>query len=107
VAAGKTDAHIRLEGPRLLVGGPVTYDTVTGIARAGEAAIKTSAVLVDLAEITQVDSSAVSMLLEWVRKAQAYGQKIRFINLPVNLASLVELYDVNDLIPVAGPGELL
>lgn len=107
MAAGKTGTHIRLEGSRLLVGGPVTYDTVADAARAGEAVIKTSTVLVDLAEITQVDSSAVSMLLEWVRKAQAYGQKIRFINLPANLASLVELYDVNGLIPVASPDELL
>lgn len=102
---GKADTYIRLEGTRLLVGGSVTYDTVAEVARAGEAIIKTDDMLIDLMEVAQVDSSAVSMLLEWVRKSQTYGRKIRFINLPENLVSLVELYDVSDLIPaVATPG---
>lgn len=105
--AEKTGIHIRVEGSRLLVGGPVIYDTVVEATRAGEAAIKTGDMLVDLAEVVQVDSSAVSMLLEWVRKAQTYGRRIRFINLPENLANLIELYDVSDLIPVGNPDGLL
>jgi len=94
-----TDARIRLEGNRLFVGGPVTYDNVV------EAAIKADDMLIDLAGVTWVDSSAVSMLLEWMRTAQTYDRRIEFINLPSNLADLIELYDVGSLIPTDKPAE--
>lgn len=81
-----TDARIRLEGNRLFVGGPVTYDNVVEVIRTGDAAIKADDMLIDLAGVTWVDSSAVSMLLEWMRTAQTYDRRIEFINLPSNLA---------------------
>lgn len=96
----ETEAGIRVEEGCLFVRGAITYDNVVETTRAGEAVIKmNSRVVIDLAEITQVDSSAVSMLLEWVRVAQTHDQEIEFINLPANLADLIELYDVDDLIP--------
>jgi|GEM_PF-948085 len=61
--------------------------------------------LIDLAGVTWVDSSAVSMLLEWMRTAQTYDRRIEFINLPSNLADLIELYDVGSLIPTDKPAE--
>ncbi|HRN81191.1 STAS domain-containing protein [Nitrosomonas europaea] len=100
-----TDARIRLEGNRLFVGGPVTYDNVVEVIRTGDAAIKADDMLIDLAGVTWVDSSAVSMLLEWMRAAQTYGRRIEFINLPSNLADLIELYDVGSLIPTDKPAE--
>ena len=54
--------------------------------------------LVDLAGVTEVDSSAVSLLLEWRR--QVKGAALRFANLPPALKSLADLYGVAfDLIP--------
>ena len=100
-----TDAHIRLEGACLFVSGPVTYDNVVEVTRAGGVAIKAEDMLIDLAGVTQVDSSAVSMLLEWMRTTQTYGRRIEFINLPSNLADLIELYDVGSLIPTDKPAE--
>ncbi len=96
--AGETDIRIHLEGNRLFIGGPITYDNVVEVIRTGETVIKADDMLVDLAGVTRVDSSAVSMLLEWIRTAQAHGRRIEFINLPVNLAALIELYDVGSLI---------
>jgi len=45
------------------------------------------------------------MLLEWMRTAQTYDRRIEFINLPSNLADLIELYDVGSLIPTDKPAE--
>ena len=95
-----TDAYIRLEGVCLFISGPVTYNNVVEVTRAGESVIKTDDMLIDLSGVTQVDSSAVSMLLEWIRTTQTYGRKIEFINLPSNLADLIKLYDVGNLIPI-------
>lgn len=90
---------IRVEADRLVVYGAIVYDHVVEVTHTGIVAVKHDKNVIDLAAITQVDSSAVSMLLEWTRTAASRQQKITFINLPENLASLVELYGVNDLIP--------
>lgn len=101
--AGKADARIHLEGDRLFVEGSITYGNTVEVIRAGKESIKAGDVLVDLAGVAQVDSSAVSMLLEWTRTAQVHGRKIEFVNLPGNLADLIELYDVGNMVPVRCP----
>ena len=54
--------------------------------------------LIDFAGITDVDSSAVALLLEWRRKALALKKTLEFVNLPPNLLALAGLYGVADLI---------
>jgi len=93
------ESGIRREEDRLFVYGSITCDNVVAVTRIGAAAIQSGARVIDLAGIIQVDSSAVSMLLEWVRTMQLHDRQIEFINLPANLAGLVELYDVSHLIP--------
>lgn len=89
---------VRVEEGYLFVYGAVVYDNVVEVTRAGVEAIKADNGIIDLAKITQVDSSAVSMLLEWVRTAEAHQKKIELINLPENLVNLIELYGVSNLI---------
>lgn len=100
-----TETGIRVEKDRLFIHGPIIYDNAVEVTRAGVVAIKLDNRVIDLAEVTQVDSSAVSMLLEWVRATQIHGRKIEFINLPGNLVGLIELYDVDTLIPSGCTGK--
>ena len=53
---------------------------------------------IDFAAITEVDSSAVALLLEWRRIAARLGKTLLFVNLPANLLALAELYGVSELI---------
>jgi phospholipid transport system transporter-binding protein len=53
---------------------------------------------IDFAAITEVDSSAVALLLEWRREAARRGKGLYFVNLPANLLALAELYGVTGLI---------
>jgi phospholipid transport system transporter-binding protein len=53
---------------------------------------------IDFAAITQVDSSAVALLLEWRREAARRGKSLLFENLPANLLALADLYGVTGLI---------
>ena len=53
---------------------------------------------IDFSGITEVDSSAVALLLEWRREAARRGKGLYFVNLPANLLSLAELYGVTGLI---------
>ena len=53
---------------------------------------------IDFSAITEVDSSAVALLLEWRREAGRRGKALHFENLPPNLLSLADLYGVTDLL---------
>jgi phospholipid transport system transporter-binding protein len=53
---------------------------------------------VDFSQLDKVDSSAVSLMLAWLREAQRNKIKLRFTNVPDNLMSLTKLYGVADLL---------
>ena len=53
---------------------------------------------IDFSAITEVDSSAVALLLEWRREAARRGKTLQFVNLPANLLSLADLYGVTGLL---------
>ena len=88
------------QGNRYLIDGPVTLDNVGMLISEG-AAFEGDVVIVDLAGVTGADSSALSLLLEWVRRFSGSGRQIAFVNMSPNLRSLADLYDVADLIPDA------
>jgi phospholipid transport system transporter-binding protein len=88
------------QGNRIVVDGPVTFESVEALV-ADVAAFDGDDLVVDLKGVTQADSSALSLLLEWSRRARATGKKLTFANAGANLRSLAELYGVVDLLPFA------
>ena len=89
------------DGDKLSVQGPVTIGTVVAVIAQGVALLDRDDLVIDLAQVSEVDSSAVSMLLEWQREAGRSNRKLRFANMPENLQSLARLYGVSELIPLA------
>lgn len=53
---------------------------------------------IDFSNVTEIDSSAVALLLHWRREAQRLQKALRYIHLPPNLLSLAQLYGVDELI---------
>ena len=53
---------------------------------------------IDFSNVTDIDSSAVSLLLHWRREALRLDKALRYIHVPPNLLSLAELYGVDMLI---------
>jgi phospholipid transport system transporter-binding protein len=89
---------IACEGERCALQGPVTMHNVTAVLAESARAFKGPRVVVDLGGVTDVDSAAVSLLLEWRRAAAKENRSIEFSNMPPNLKSLAELYGVSHLI---------
>lgn len=90
---------IACDGDRCTLQGPLTMDNVVAVLEEGSRLMPTGPrIVVDLAGVTEVDSAAVSLLLEWRRAAQRGGRKVEFANLSANLKSLAELYGVSDLL---------
>lgn len=54
---------------------------------------------INLSGVTDVDTAALSLLLEWQRRALAANKKVTFTHLPESLMSLAALYGVADFIP--------
>ncbi len=89
---------IACDGGRCTVQGPVTLDNVVELLAEGNGRFTAPEVTIDLAAVTEVDSAALSLLLEWRREAGRNGRVIRYLNLPANLKSLAELYGIIELL---------
>jgi phospholipid transport system transporter-binding protein len=92
---------ISCNGDRCALDGPVTLENATAMLEEGIRQFTSPHVTVDLSAVTEVDSTALSLLLEWRRAARRANRKIQFISLPDNLQSLAKLYGVSELLAEA------
>lgn len=82
--------------------GPLTIATVN-------AALDESAPLfaeegaweLDFSAVEEVDSAAVSLLLEWARQAGQRKRELRFRHLSDNLKCLLKVYGLQELLPAS------
>ncbi len=91
---------ISRNGDKLYVQGAITVDNVASVIEQGVALFDRPDLVIDLAQVTEVDSSAISMLLEWQRKARGQNRHICFSNIPKNMKNLAQLYGISELIPL-------
>jgi phospholipid transport system transporter-binding protein len=55
-------------------------------------------IYVDLAGVSESDSSGLALVIEWLRLARQRGQRMRFANLPKQLLALARISEVEELI---------
>jgi phospholipid transport system transporter-binding protein len=87
------------EGERLRITGSITIHNVVEVVEQGIALFDQGGKTIDLSQVQDVDSSAVSMLLEWQRESVRRKHRITFVNVPEKLKSLLRLYNLFELIP--------
>ena len=92
---------IRREGERLMVSGSLTLANVATVLAEGKAAIGEGVRSVDLADVGELDSSALALLLAWLREAKLRNVSLVFANLPQGLTTIARLYGVAELLPVS------
>ena len=86
---------------RWKLSGDVVISTAKSILTASEAlpiAAGDVGTVIDFEDVADIDTTAVSLILEWKRRAIKENQTLKVVNLPANLTSLVQLYGVEDLI---------
>ena len=84
----------------------LTVHNASSVLDAGLRAIADGQTQIDLSELTVVDSAAVAAMLAWQRAARGSGKSLVFSNLPANLQSLVNLYDVDELLHTSSRTDL-
>ena len=93
---------IEQDGGTIRFSGPLTMATVNEALRESEALFTQDGPWeLDFGGVDDVDSAAVSLLLEWVRQAAQLGRKLHISHLSDNLQCLVKVYGVEDLLPAA------
>ncbi len=83
---------------RLLVKAPMTMANARGLLEAGRAALQPGENLIDLQAVSEADSSAVALMLAWIRQANMISAGVAFANVPPGVRALAELYGVIDLL---------
>lgn len=89
---------IRREGDGLRVSGPLTMSTVPLLADALVEHLVADPVEIDFSEVTDVDSSAVALTLEWQRLAARKKVLLHLRNLPEAMLNLAKLYGVSEFV---------
>lgn len=89
---------ISCEGDLCTLQGAVNSGNVLTVRDEGRLKFVAPHVTVDLGGLTEVDSTAISLLLEWRREAQRDNRKITYVNLSDNLKSLAALYGVSEVL---------
>ena len=85
----------------MLVSGAVTLGNVAALLEEGRRYIGDGVQTIDLAEVSEMDSALLALLLAWLREAKARGHDLQFVRLPEALRTIAGLYGVDELIPVA------
>lgn len=92
---------IRRDGDSLILAGAINLETVPTLLAAVGDQLRQGARVVDFRDVTEVDSSAVALALEWLRQASEGKTGLRLVNLPAAMQHLAELYGVSELLESA------
>jgi phospholipid transport system transporter-binding protein len=76
----------------------LTFDNAQAALTQGCAAVSAGETVFDLGGVKAADSSALALMLAWLRRAQGQGRSLKFINVPANVDALARLYGVDGLL---------
>ena len=88
---------IERAGNALHLSGALTIANAAALCEEGKRQLNGD-VVIDLAAVAEVDSTALSVLFEWRRTARQKNLHVSFRNLPDSMKSLAALYGVADLV---------
>ena len=97
VAAGSGFAP-DADGARWTYAGALTSANAGTVLAAAAALALPADGEVDLRDVEAIDSAAVAVLLALKRRAAEEGRPLRFVDVPAALASLAELYGVEEIL---------
>jgi phospholipid transport system transporter-binding protein len=87
-----------LEGERSRVVGSLEFATVAKLLPLGTAAIESGhAAVIDLAGVTDSDSSGLALLIEWLSVAKEARRSLHYEKMPAQLHQLAGLSEVEEL----------
>lgn len=92
-------ALTRIDDHRAGLAGSLLATTVVSVLPDGEKLIRAAATewTLNMAEVTEVSSAGVALLLEWLRCATAAGVSFHIENLPPHMKPIINISDLDEL----------
>jgi phospholipid transport system transporter-binding protein len=78
--------------------GVLDMTSVPALSDAADALVAPE-VLVDLCDVTRMDSAGLALLVDWQGQARGRRTKLRFRNLPAGIAAIAEVYGLGAVLP--------
>ena len=91
---------IEREAQRLVVKVPMVMANARNLLEAGRTALQPGEQTFDFKQVADADSSAVAVMLGWLRVANRSRSTVKFAHIPTGVRSLAELYGVTELLPL-------
>jgi anti-anti-sigma factor len=85
---------ISRERDKITISGDMTFDEANELVAMTPELCRDHQATIDLSSVKRVDSSAVGVLLTWLREARKRRCVLKLENVPPNLMSLAEVYGV-------------
>ena len=89
---------LTFDNNQLKITGAAIIDSVRTLLEAGRGSCVANDVTLDFSGVSEVDSSALALILEYRRAAESAGKRVTVSNLPASLKTMTDLYGVTDLI---------
>lgn len=83
---------------KISVSGDLTLNSVTSVLKESGRLITSATRIIDLANVSRVDSAGLALLLEWQSNARSTGPGFGFENVPEDLLRLAALTDASALL---------
>jgi phospholipid transport system transporter-binding protein len=90
---------IKQHGGKLIVHSAMTVETASALLDQSLPLLQSGVLELDLSQVTEADSSAISVMLEWLRVAHSRQVRLKYSGLPPSIVSLASLYGVLEMIP--------
>lgn len=79
--------------------GVLDMTSVPTLSDAAHALVDAPEVLVDLCDVTRMDSAGLALLVDWQGQARGRRTALRFRNLPAGIAAIAEVYGLGAVLP--------
>ena len=104
-AGTQEPSHVELRplgDGRFALAGRIGFDNAARLLAEGDTALDgVSAAEIDLSGVTQADSAALAVLLEWVAGARRRGRTLRYVSMPRTVAAFARISEVESLLRCA------
>ena len=95
-----SDLEIKASSDQVSLSGRINYDTVNQ-ALAANIFQNTSSLNVDFSAVGHADSSALALMVHWLRESRQKNVQITFSHIPKKLVALAEMSSLREVLPLA------
>jgi phospholipid transport system transporter-binding protein len=86
-------------GGRYRVTGNLGFDTVPALWTQSLSELNDSAeTVIDLGQVTHVDSAGLALVIEWVHWAHSHGRRLRLVEIPEKLVALARISETDSFL---------